>query len=175
MPPDDPLSKNEIALFKAWIKSGMEWPASSETLEPTTMAERVDVHVQQHWAYQPVREPRVVEPRVVDEAMYPSWSRRQLDSFVLDKLTEHGIEPSPPADRRTLIRRLSFDLTGLPPSPAATDAFVEDVNPDAYEALVDRLLSSPLYGERWGRHWLCLLYTSPSPRDATLSRMPSSA
>src|SRR5439155_21896216 len=85
---------------------------------------------------------------------HTAWPRTSLDRFILAKLEEKGLSPSPPADRRTLIRRATFDLLGLPPTPDEVAAFETDPSPDAYERLIDRLLASPHYGERWGRHWL---------------------
>ena len=101
-----------------------------------------------HWAYQPLR------VRELPTVQRTTWPRQALDYFVLARLEAAGLEPSPAADRVTLIRRLYYDLLGLPPSPAAIDHFVDDPSPDAYAALVDRILSSPHFGERWGRHWL---------------------
>jgi hypothetical protein len=102
----------------------------------------------QHWAFQPVRQ---VEPPTVKEA---DWARSPLDRFILAGLEAKGLRPNPPADRRTLLRRAAFDLVGLPPTPEEVEAFVLDSSPDAWEKVVDRLLASPHYGERWGRHWL---------------------
>jgi hypothetical protein len=104
-----------------------------------------------HWAFQPRKQP--VEPTFENER----WVRSQIDAFVLANLKQHGLAPAPPASRRTLIRRLTFDLTGLPPTPAEVEAFVRDPDPQAYEKLVDRLLDSPRYGEKWGQHWLDLV------------------
>ncbi|HEX5270698.1 MAG TPA: DUF1549 domain-containing protein, partial [Gemmataceae bacterium] len=101
-----------------------------------------------HWAFRPVRRPAV--PAVKNAA----WPRTSIDRFVLARLEEKGLTPSPEADRRTLIRRATFDLTGLPPTPEEVAAFEADPAPDAYERLIDRLLASPHYGERWGRYWL---------------------
>ncbi len=101
-----------------------------------------------HWAFQPIQSSQ--PPQVELE----SWINNDIDRFVLQRLEQEQIAPSPPADRRTLIRRLSLDLLGLPPTPEEVSAFVEDLDPQAYENLVDRLLGSPHYGERWGRHWL---------------------
>jgi hypothetical protein len=100
------------------------------------------------WSLQPVRRPR---PPVVDD---PLWGRNPIDAFVLAALEKQRLQPTPPADRATLVRRATLDLTGLPPAPTEIDAFVNDPSPDAYEKLIDRLLASPRYGERWGRHWL---------------------
>jgi len=103
-----------------------------------------------HWAFQPVTSPPVPELRLA------SWAQNDIDRFVLAKLEAAGLKPSPEADRATLIRRLTLDLTGLPPTPEEVEAFVGDESPKAYETLVERLLASPHYGERWGRHWLDL-------------------
>ncbi len=107
-------------------------------------------HYEQHWAFVPPRP--VTPPKVSDR----TWPHNPIDDFVLARLEREGLRPSPPADRHTLIRRLSLDLIGLPPTPAEVDAFVNDLAPNAYEKLVDRLLASPHYGERWARRWLDL-------------------
>src|SRR5262245_45848988 len=104
-----------------------------------------------HWALRSRGAPEV--PRFTDPALR-SWARTPVDAFILDRLVKAGLRPAPEADRPTLIRRLTFDLTGLPPTPAEVAAFVHDPAPDAYERLVERLLASPHHGERWGRHWL---------------------
>src|SRR5262249_30501002 len=104
-----------------------------------------------HWSFQPVR-PRT-PPAVKDN----TWPRTALDRFLLAKLEEKGLRPAPPAGRRTLIRRLTYDLTAPPLTPAEVRAFVDEPAADAYERVVDRLLASPAYGERWGRHWLDLV------------------
>jgi len=106
---------------------------------------------QQHWSFTPVTRPEV--PQVKDK----SWPTRELDRFVLARLEEANLRPAPDAERRELLRRVYFDLIGLPPTPAQLAAFVEDTSPDAYEKVVDQLLSSPRYGERWARHWLDLV------------------
>ena len=131
----------------AWVKMGAPWPDG-----PAVAAKgaSIDEARQKHWSYQPVKMPAV--PTVKD----PSWVKNPIDAFVLAKLEEKGLAPSKPADRRTLIRRVSFDLIGLPPTPEEVEAFLNDPSPDAYEKVVDRLLASPRYGERWGRHWLDL-------------------
>jgi hypothetical protein len=104
-----------------------------------------------HWAFQPRSTPEV--PRFT-AAADRAWAKTAVDAFILTRLHKEGLEPSPPAERTALIRRLYFDLTGLPPSPAEIDAFAADRSAGAYEKLVDRLLASPGYGERWGQHWL---------------------
>jgi mono/diheme cytochrome c family protein len=143
MPPKGPpLSSGEIALLSAWVDAGASAPAGevAETRAPGAG----------HWAFRPLARP--VPPAVKDTG----WVRNPIDNFVLAELERRGIPPSPEADRPTLARRLSLDLVGLPPSPREIDEFQNDPAPDAYEKLVDRLLASPHYGERWARHWLDL-------------------
>ena len=108
-----------------------------------------------HWAFHPLTRPTV-------PAISSSWVRNPIDRFILDRLRKEGLEPSPEADRATLIRRLKFDLLGLPPAPEEIDAFVNDPAADAYERLVERYLSSPHFGERWARHWLDAVHFAES-------------
>jgi mono/diheme cytochrome c family protein len=144
MPPRGPrLAPEEAALLRDWIDGGAKAPADEPVQTVTGPASK-------HWSFQPIARP--AEPAVKDR----DWPRNPIDRFILSRLEKEGIKPSPEADRPTLIRRLSFDLLGLPPSPEEVDAFVRDKSADAYEKLVDRLLASPHYGERWGRHWLDL-------------------
>jgi hypothetical protein len=131
-----PLSHPQIALLKAWVAEGGAAPADEKP------------EVAKHWAFIAPQRP---EPPKVKQA---SWPRNGVDGFILARLEKEGLQPSPEADRVTLIRRLSLDLTGLPPSPSEVDAFVADNRPSAYALLVERLLASPHYGERWGRVWL---------------------
>ena len=144
MPPEgnDPLSAVEVGLLRAWIDQGANWPTDSAVVVGPKGAK--------HWAFQPIRRPDL--PTVADK----TWLRNGIDSFVLARLEKEKIAPSPEADRVTLMRRVCLDLLGLPPSPEEVEAYLEDKEPDAYERLVDRLLASPHYGERWGRHWLDL-------------------
>jgi hypothetical protein len=122
--------------------------------EPTSPSEQYTVAERRHWAFQPRSKPPVPQ---FDSASDRAWSNNPIDAFVLAQLKKNGLAPAPPTDRATLIRRVTFDLTGLPPSPAEIDSFVKDPSPKAYEALVDRLLASPQYGEKWGQHWLDLV------------------
>jgi len=147
MPPTGKLSDAVIADFEAWIDAGAPDPRDTP-LEP--VAERViDVEAgRQHWSY------RRLEPVAVPAVSVPGWARNDVDRFVLARQEEAGVGPAPEASRATLARRLFFDLTGLPPSPEEMEAFLGDPAPDAYERLVDRLLASPRFGERWARHWL---------------------
>ena len=145
MPPDEPLPAEEIALLTRWINAGAEWPETDadRVARETERDPRLD-----HWAWQPVVRPDVPPAR----SGWPAGN--EIDRFLQQTLTEKQLAPAPQADRRTLIRRLSFDLLGLPPSPEEVKAFIADESVDAYEQLVDRLLASPHYGERWARHWL---------------------
>jgi len=143
MPPDETLTKKQIAILEHWIEIGAPWPANDAKLpDPRAEARRT------HWAFQPVTQPAV--PSVENS----EWVKNPIDAFILAQLESHGLQPSPRADRRTLIRRATYDLTGLPPSPAEVETFVNDPDPDAYAKLIDRLLASPRYGEHWARHWL---------------------
>ncbi len=147
MPPAGPaLSTREIATLRAWIDQGARWPEGG-----TTVTEKADPSESTSlWSFQPIKHP--AEPQVSNTA----WVRNPIDAFVLAKLEAEGIEPSAAADKITLLRRVSFDLTGLPPTPDDVTTFLEDDTPAAYERLVDRLLNSPHYGEKWARHWLDL-------------------
>lgn len=137
MPKDgDPLTPEEIAALSKWIADGAEWPADVVLREPS--AADAD-----WWSLQPLAE--------FDDSESPA---ARLDAFIDQALAAENLHRNPPADRRTLIRRASYDLLGLPPTPEEIDAFVNDPAPDAWPRLVDRLLASPHYGERWGRHWL---------------------
>lgn len=145
MPPEgQPLNPGEIELFKRWIDAGASWPETDYDREAAHDS-RLD-----HWAWQPVQ--NVSPPTLPPD--FESTAVSDLDRFILAKLAEKQLVPSPEADRRSLIRRLTFDLHGLPPTPEDVDAFVNDSAPQAVERLVDRLLASPHYGERWARHWL---------------------
>jgi len=141
MPPKGKLPQASIDALTQWVKMGAPWPgdapASAAAPDPA-----------RHWAFQPVRKPAL--PAVKN----PKWVKSPIDSFVLAGLEKHGMQPTRGADRRTLIRRAYFTLTGLPPSAAEVEAFVADKSPTAFAAVVDRLLASPQYGERWARYWL---------------------
>ena len=151
MPPKgDPLTPEEIGKLRRWIDDGAHWPSDStggENTDPTDW-----------WSLKPLSLPAV--PRVADTQI--DWLRNSVDAFVLSRLNNAGLKPSPEADRRTLIRRVYFDLIGLPPAPDVVDEFVKDTDPLAYEHLVNRLLESPQYGERWARHWLDLVHFAES-------------
>ena len=153
MPPDekDKLSEPEIELLVAWIKAGAPWPKSAQApAGPVGAADRAALDRQSHWAYQPVSRPA---PPALPAS---TGSRGPLDQLLQAKRTAAGLQPSITADRRTLFRRLSYDLLGLPPGADDVAEFEADESPDAAERAVDRMLASPHYGERWGRHWLDL-------------------
>ncbi len=146
MPPKGKLQGEGIADLVRWVDMGAPWPSGpSEALVPAGSAN--ELHAK-HWAFQPVSDP--TPPEVEDR----DWPRDAIDRFVLAKLEARGLAPSPSADKRTLIRRATFDLIGLPPAPGDVEAFEADASPDAFERVVDRLLASPHHGERWARHWL---------------------
>ncbi len=144
MPPKgERLVAAQVAILRAWIDQGAKWP--DKTGADTEAA---------WWSLRPLARPRLPNLTAADAKRV----RTPIDSFIVAKLREKGLSPSPEADRRTLLRRLCFDLVGLPPTPAEVEAFLDDSSPDAYEKLVDRLLGSPAYGERWGRHWLDVVH-----------------
>ena len=146
MPPKHPLTAIEITLLTEWVRSGATWPASEKAATPksVSMDERLEVG-KSWWAFRPIQRP---------ELPPATPGSHPIDAFVLASLQKAGLRPNPRADRRPLIRRAHFDLLGVPPTPEDVEAFERDTRPDAWERLVDRLLASPLYGERWGRHWL---------------------
>jgi hypothetical protein len=139
MPMGGRLSDDQIAMIKTWIDEGAQWP---DNVGAQVKASKT------HWAFIPPKRPEI--PRVHNSA----WLKNAIDAFILAKLESEHLSPSPEADRVTLLRRASLDVTGLPPTPAEVDAFVNDKSQDAYEKQVDRLLMSPHYGERWARYWL---------------------
>src|SRR5262245_33461038 len=149
MPPRGKLKDNEIADIAEWVKAGAVWPAgSSAAAKPAGSGYMISKEQRAFWSFQPVRKPPI--PAVKDK----QWSRNPIDALVKTKIEAAGLKPARPADRRTLIRRATLDLTGLPPTPEEVDAFLADKSPDAFAKVVDRLLASPQYGERWGRYWL---------------------
>ena len=143
MPKDKKLPDDEIADLETWVKMGAPDPRSATADQKKWSDDKTN-----HWAWQKVqRQP-------IPEVSNPDWCQTPVDNFILAKLDANGLKPNPPADKRTLIRRASFDLIGLPPTPEEVQDFVNDTSPDAFAKVVDRLLASPHYGERWGRHWL---------------------
>ena len=158
----EPLSTEQVGILRAWIDQGANWPDPRPRGGGATgtgeAADKSD-----HWAYKPLADRRCPGCRRCRRSpRFASWSRNPIDAFVLAKLDEKHLAPSPPADRRTLLRRVTYDLTGLPPTPEEVKAFLADDSPDAYEKVVDRLLASPRYGERWARHWLDVVHYGES-------------
>ncbi|MDY3552586.1 PSD1 and planctomycete cytochrome C domain-containing protein [Gemmata sp. JC717] len=158
MPPKSPLPAEAVAVLVEWVKSGAALPAET--------AQGPAVDPKKHWAFQPVRAP------LVPAAPNPKGeSRNEIDAFVGAKLAEKGLAIAPRADKRALVRRAYFDLTGLPPTAEEVEAFVKDAAPDAWARLVDKLLASPRYGERWGRYWLDVArYADSKGYDLTRER-----
>jgi hypothetical protein len=152
MPPNGKMPAGEIAIFKKWVELGLPWSADGLTTDVTDEKFPLETRRKTHWAWQSIK--HVPAPNVSQ----PDWPRSAADRFVLAKLDEHDLKPAADADRRTLIRRAYFDVIGLPPTPAEVQQFLDDKDPTpaAFEQVVDRLLRSPHFGERWGRHWLDL-------------------
>jgi cytochrome c553 len=150
MPPKKHLSSDQVADLTTWIKDGAAWPAvaGAPGLDPGKPNAKYEGLRKSHWAWQPLAPGAV--PCVGDE----SWPAGDIDRFIRSRQEREGLGPVRDADKLTLIRRVAFDLTGLPPTPDEIDAFVADPSPNAFERVVDRLLASPAYGQQWGRHWL---------------------
>ncbi|MCI0621009.1 MAG: PSD1 and planctomycete cytochrome C domain-containing protein [Acidobacteria bacterium] len=158
MPPQEPLPKADVETLITWIQHGAVWPETPPAAAPHGQF-LITPEQRDFWAFRPPRKPPL--PEVKDTA----WVRSLIDRFVLAKLEEKGLKPAPRADKRSLIRRAYLDLIGLPPTPEEVAAFAKDRSPDAFAKLVDRLLASPHYGERWARHWLDVArYTDEAPR-----------
>ncbi len=143
MPKKNKLPDEQIAALEQWVRMGAPDPRLA-----TADQKKFNDNKTNHWAWQPVKR---VQPPTVEEN---GWCLTPVDNFIFAKLAEKNLKPNPPADKRTLIRRATFDLIGLPPTPEEVQAFVDDNSPEAFAKVVDRLLASPHYGERWGRHWL---------------------
>lgn len=151
MPPAGKLPEKEIAILTKWVEMGAPWPGDNRVAGHVHRPGVITDEDRQWWAIQPVLRPEL-------PAVPPTIAiRNDIDRFIAAKLQEQGLSPAPQADRTSLIRRVTFDLIGLPPTPAEVEEFVNDPSPDAYERLVDRLLQRPEYGERWARHWLDLV------------------
>jgi mono/diheme cytochrome c family protein len=150
MPPKGQLRSADIAALTRWIQQGAPWPQAKveARIAPKTASFKITAKDRAFWSFQPIADP--VVPRVQE----PSWPRGAIDHFVLARLEAKQLRPVEFADRRTLIRRATFDLIGLPPTPEEVESFVSDPSPEAFAKVVDRLLASPHYGERWARHWL---------------------
>ena len=146
MPLGNPLPAEERNLVRRWIEAGATW--ETDLAEPSERPRAGP----DWWSFQPIR--RTPLPEIASDLLWQKWQKSPIDRWVHHKLRQAKLQPSPPVDRRTLIRRATFDLLGLPPTPEEVAAFVDNQRPGAYERLIDRLLASPRYGERWARHWL---------------------
>ncbi len=150
MPPKQKLKDGEIAVLVKWVKMGAPWPETATTIRTPTLDKvfKITAKDREFWSFQPVANPA---PPKVENA---TWAKTPIDRFVFAKLQANNLKPVEAADKRTLIRRATFDLIGLPPTPEEIDNFLNDESPDAFAKVIDELLASPHYGERWGRHWL---------------------
>jgi len=166
MPPKSKLPQAEIAVLTAWVKMGAPWPMA-EPIKPIAKGPTGPIFTKEQrefWAFQTPLAPAL--PAVKNSG----WVTSPIDRFILAKLEHKGLTPAPPADRRTLLRRATFDLIGLPPTPEELNAFLKDDAPDAFARVVERLLASPHYGQRWGRHWLDVArYSDSNGMDENLA------
>lgn len=149
MPPTGKLSDDELSAIREWVKIGAPWPAATgEVVAAPTAKKGYSRGQKEFWSFRPLKP--TAPPAVRNE----SWIRTPVDRFILSVLESRQLTPAAPADKSTLIRRAAYDLTGLPPTEAEVRAFEADSSPNAYEKVIDRLLASPRYGEKWGRHWM---------------------
>ncbi|WP_442506503.1 PSD1 and planctomycete cytochrome C domain-containing protein [Novipirellula sp. SH528] len=155
MPPDEPLSRAEITVLQKWVRMGLPWPASDEPVTPS-LGDQVAINkiAETHWAFQPIANPAV--PAI--EGQWSTWVANPIDAFVIRELIDNDLQPSPAAERSVLVRRLYFDLIGLPPTADEVDAFVRDPKPtnEVVANTIEQLLESNHHGERWARYWLDL-------------------
>ena len=161
MPPGGKLKDEQVEDIANWVKAGATWPAGANNSSGKAPAYVISQERRNFWSFRPVVKPAV--PNVKNA----KWAHNDVDRFVLAKLEERGLAPVRSADRRTLIRRASLDLTGLPPTPEMVDAFLADKSPDAFAKVVDALLASPRYGERWARYWLDIARYSDDKLNST--------
>jgi hypothetical protein len=151
MPPKGKLPEAAIADLATWVRDGVVWPTDRSNTVTSISEFNLARRKADHWAWRPIQRPGIPEVKT------SHWLKDPVDAFILRKLEDNALAPAPSADRRTLIRRVTFALTGLPPTPEEIESFLRDSSPDAFAKVVDRLLASPAYGERWGRHWLDLV------------------
>jgi hypothetical protein len=158
MPPDEKLSDRQIDLLTQWVEMGLPWPGSNDGPAKRNASDRFTQEDRAWWAIQPIKktDPPKLD-RFADLSLIDTWSHNPIDPFILDKMQSSGLRPAVEADRTNLIRRVYYDLIGLPPTIEQVHAFVQDDSPDAYKKVVDELLMSPRYGERWARYWLDLV------------------
>ncbi|MBX3440632.1 MAG: DUF1549 domain-containing protein, partial [Planctomycetaceae bacterium] len=151
MPPKEKISQREIAALNEWILRGAVWPGEDTAIEPIARMDNTPAFTEEQRAFWAFQRPQEQAPPSVANA---GWVRNPIDAFILSRLEYAGLAPAPPADKRTLIRRATFDLIGLPPTPEEVTAFLADESEEAFATLIERLLASPQYGVRWARHWL---------------------
>jgi hypothetical protein len=151
MPPDAALDPSDVALLEEWIRAGANWP-ESEALP----ASQIEQAAREHWAFQPLKRPTVPDLPADHAWRSTNWNESPIDRLVVARLTAEGLEPAPRADARTLLRRASYVVTGLPPTNDEVERFANDPDPNAYTKRIDELLASPRFGEHWARHWLDL-------------------
>lgn len=151
MPPDGKLPQAQIEVIAKWLTLGAPMPQRTDVKEIHEGSPQVNAQTKNHWSFRPLQRPEV--PPVTD----PGWGTNPIDAFVYSRLQAAGLKPNPPASRATLVRRLYYNLLGLPPTSEQVASFVNDDSPDAYESLVNKLLESPHYGEHWARYWLDLV------------------
>ena len=152
MPEDKKLSREHIDILTQWVQMGAPWPGAEKAGGTIRKGEFVITDKdREHWSFKPVKRP------AIPDVKNAGWVKNPIDAFILAKLEAKGLSPTPPASKQELLRRVTYDLTGLPPTPAEVEAFLNDPAPDAYEKLVEKLLLSPRHGEKWARHWLDLV------------------
>ncbi len=161
MPPAEKLEDTEISALTDWVRSGAVWPESKVPVLDASKGYQITEKQKAFWSFQPVR---LTQPPA---ARLPAWRKNPVDAYILAKLNQRKLIPAGRADKRTLLRRATLDLTGLLPTPVEMDRFLADNSRDAFEKVVDRLLASPRYGERWGRHWLDIARYSDTAGDAS--------
>ena len=161
MPPGKPLSPEQVQAFVEWIAMGAPDPRTGSTAVVVEKAAYDWAAEKKHWAYQPVKDPAL--PSVKE----PEWNHTAVDRFIKAKLDEKGLHPIAPATKQALLRRVTYDLTGMPPTPEQITAFLLDTSPKALSKVIDRLLESPRYGEHWGRHWLDIVRYADTAGDAS--------
>ncbi len=165
MPLGSKLKDQEVADLTAWVGMGAPWPEGGKQNVAQSGEFKITAEQRAFWAFQPIKKPVLPSVKIV------RWAKSPVDLFILSRLEAEGLEPVRAADKRTLLRRASFDLIGLPPTPAEMDAFLSDHSTEAFAKVVDRLLASPHYGERWGRHWLDVArYSEDDVRSAAPAR-----
>ena len=160
MPPSGKLSDSDVAALRSWIDKGAYWPPEDKAASSQSAEYKITPEQRAFWSFQPVRKPAAGDT---------------IDKFILDRLKSEGLHPVERADKRTLIRRATLDLIGLPPTPEEVDAFLKDESPDAFAKVVDRLLASPRYGERWGRYWLDVARYSDDKFNSTMEELHPNA